>query len=143
MNPGKLRTNKDVVKFAKDFLENGKPVAAICPCPQLLIETGLLEGKNLTSFPSLQTDLRNAGANWYDKEVIVDNGLVTSRNPGDLDAFNKKLIEEIAKGVRTPSPAHTTKNLNIVEVFCGVGRNRTADTRIFSPLLYQLSYRTL
>ena len=106
LNPDQLRQNKDAVDFAKDFLETGKPVAAICHGPQLLIETGLLEGRTLTSYPSIQTDLKNAGANWHDKEVIVDNGLVTSRSPKDLEAFNKKMIEEIAEGVHTPAPTH-------------------------------------
>lgn len=99
MNPDKMRADKDCVAFAKSFLEAGKPVAAICHGPQLLIETGLLEGRNMTSYPSLQTDLKNAGVDWEDKEVIVDNGLVTSRSPRDLDAFNKKVIEEIREGV--------------------------------------------
>ena len=106
LNPDQLRQNKDAVDFAKDFLETGKPVAAICHGPQLLIETGLLEGRTLTSYPSIQTDLKNAGANWHDKEVIVDNGLVTSRSPKDLEAFNKKMIEEIAEGIHTPAPTH-------------------------------------
>jgi protease I len=106
MNPDKLRMNTDAVEFAKQFLDAGKPVAAICHGPQLLIETGLLEGKDMTSYPSLQTDLRNAGVNWHDKEVIVDNGLVTSRSPKDLDAFNKKMVEEIAEGVHAPTPTH-------------------------------------
>ncbi|HEY2721099.1 MAG TPA: type 1 glutamine amidotransferase domain-containing protein [Chitinophagaceae bacterium] len=106
LNPDQLRRNKDAVELAKDFLESGKPVAAICHGPQLLIETGLLEHRDLTSYPSLQTDLKNAGANWHDREVIVDNGLVTSRSPKDLEAFNKKMIEEIAEGIHTPAPTH-------------------------------------
>jgi len=106
LNPDKLRRNKEAVEFAKDFLETGKPVAAICHGPQLLIETNLLEGRDMTSFPSIQTDLKNAGVNWHDKEVIVDNGLVTSRSPEDLKAFNKKMIEEIAEGIHTPAPTH-------------------------------------
>jgi protease I len=106
LNPDKLRRNKEAVEFAKDFLETGKPVAAICHGPQLLIETGLLEGRDMTSYPSVQTDLKNAGATWHDREVIVDNGLVTSRSPKDLEAFNKKMIEEIAEGIHTPAPTH-------------------------------------
>lgn len=106
LNPDKLRRNKEAVEFAKDFLEAGKPVAAICHGPQLLIETGLLEGRDMTSYPSVQTDLKNAGANWHDREVIVDNGLVTSRSPEDLGAFNEKMIEEIMEGVHTPAPTH-------------------------------------
>jgi protease I len=106
LNPDKLRRNKEAVEFAKDFLETGKAVAAICHGPQLLIETGLLEGRDVTSYPSVQTDLKNAGATWHDREVIVDNGLVTSRSPKDLEAFNKKMIEEIAEGIHTPAPTH-------------------------------------
>ncbi|MFL5788385.1 MAG: type 1 glutamine amidotransferase domain-containing protein [Flavisolibacter sp.] len=98
MNPDKLRLNKDAISFAEYFLEQGKPVAAICHGPQLLIETGMLDGKTMTSFPSLKTDLENAGVNWVDKEVVVDNGLVTSRSPEDLKAFNKKMIEELNEG---------------------------------------------
>lgn len=103
MNPDKLRLNKKAVQFAQEFLEAGKPVAAICHGPQLLIETGLLKDRDVTSFPSLRTDLENAGANWADREVVVDNGLVTSRTPDDLDAFNRKMVEEIGEGVHSPA----------------------------------------
>lgn len=111
MNPDQLRQNKKAVEFAQQFLEAGKPVAAICHGPQLLIETGLIEGRNMTSYPSLRTDLENAGVIWEDKEVVTDNGLVTSRTPKDLDAFNRKTIEEIGEGQHTPaayspSPRH-------------------------------------
>jgi len=99
LNPDKMRMNDDFVKFAKVFMESGKPVAAICHGPQLLIETGLLKGKQMTSYPSIQTDVKNAGADWYDKEVVVDEGFVTSRSPKDLEAFNKKLLEEIREGI--------------------------------------------
>src|SRR6201989_3386698 len=99
LNPDKLRQNKDAVAFVTAFLNEGKPLAAICHGPQMLIETGLIRGRKLTSFPSLHTDLVNAGANWVDEEVVVDNGLVTSRTPADLPAFNRKAIEEIAEGV--------------------------------------------
>jgi len=92
------------VEFAQQFLESGKPVAAICHGPQLLIETGLIDGRNMTSYPSLRTDLENAGVQWMDQEVVTDNGLVTSRTPKDLDAFNKKMIEEIKEGRHAPSP---------------------------------------
>ncbi len=102
MNPDKLRLNKLAVEFAQQFLEAGKPVAAICHGPQLLIETGMIEGRNMTSYPSLRTDLENAGVLWEDKEVVTDNGLVTSRTPKDLDAFNKKMIEEIKEGEHVP-----------------------------------------
>lgn len=99
MNPDKMRMQEEYISFAEEFLETGKPVAAICHGPQLLIETGMLKGKDMTSFPSIKTDLINAGVNWLDKEVVVDNGLITSRSPKDLPAFNKKIIEEIAKGI--------------------------------------------
>ncbi|MDB5154037.1 MAG: type 1 glutamine amidotransferase [Mucilaginibacter sp.] len=98
LNPDKLRQNKDAVAFVSAFLDEGKPVAAICHGPQMLIETGMIGGRTLTSYPSLQTDLKNAGAHWIDQEVVVDNGLVTSRTPADLDAFNRKAIEEISEG---------------------------------------------
>src|SRR5215469_9121821 len=94
LNPDQLRMNKKAVEFAQHFLETGKPVAAICHGPQTLIETGLLEGRNMTSYWSLRTDLENAGVIWVDKEVVVDNGLVSSRSPRDLEAFNKKMVEE-------------------------------------------------
>ncbi len=92
MNPDTLRQNTAAVALAKDFIRSGKPVAAVCHGPQTLIETGLLKGRTMTSFPSLQTDLRNAGANWVDQEVVHDGNLITSRKPADLDAFNKELI---------------------------------------------------
>ena len=106
LNPDKLRTNKNAVNFAKDFIDSGKPVAAICHGPQTLIETGLLDGRTLTSYPSIKTDLENAGADWVDHEVVVDNGLVTSRSPKDLPAFNRKMIEEIHEGIHIPAPTH-------------------------------------
>ncbi len=99
LNPDKLRQNKSAVAFVSAFLDENKPVAAICHGPQLLIETGLISGRKLTSYPSLRTDLINAGANWVDEEVVTDNGLVTSRTPADLPAFNKKMIEEISEGI--------------------------------------------
>jgi len=99
LNPDKLRQNKDAVAFVSAFLDEGKPIAAICHGPQILIETGMIKGRKLTSYPSLQTDLKNAGTHWVDEEVVVDNGLVTSRRPDDLPVFNKKMIEEFAEGV--------------------------------------------
>jgi protease I len=99
MNPDLMRANKDCVDFAATFLEEGKPVAAICHGPQLLIETGLLKGREMTSYHSVKTDLKNAGVQWVDKEVVVDQGLVTSRSPEDLEAFNKKMVEEIGEGI--------------------------------------------
>lgn len=103
MNPDLMRLNDDCVKFAQHFLESGKPLASICHGPQLLIETLLLPGRKLTSYPSVKTDLINAGAEWSDVEVVVDKGLVTSRSPKDLEAFNKKMIEEIREGVQEVS----------------------------------------
>ncbi len=98
MNPDKLRQNKACVLFARHFLEQGKPIAAICHAPQFLIETEMISNRQMTSYPSIKTDLVNAGVLWEDSEVVVDNGLVTSRNPDDLPAFNKKMIEELAEG---------------------------------------------
>ena len=104
INPDKMRKNPKCVEFAQHFLERGKPVAAICHGPQLLIETGMINGRTITSYPSIRTDLINAGANWCDKEVVVDNGMVTSRSPEDLPAFNRKMLEEIGEGQHAPAP---------------------------------------
>lgn len=98
MNPDKLRANEKAVQFVRSFFEAHKPVAAICHGPWTLIEAGVIKGRTVTSYPSLKTDLKNAGANWVDREVVVDSGLVTSRNPDDLPAFNRKMVEEIAEG---------------------------------------------
>jgi protease I len=98
-NPDQLRTDTDAVQFVRAFFEEGKPVGAICHGPWTLINADVLDGRTLTSWPSLQTDLRNAGAEWVDEEVHVDQGLVSSRKPDDLDAFNAKLVEEFAEGV--------------------------------------------
>jgi protease I len=97
-NPDNLRQNENAVAFVRDFFEQGKPVGAICHAPWTLVEAGVVRGRTLTSFPSLQTDIRNAGGNWVDEEVHVDNGLVTSRRPDDIPSFNRKLIEEFAEG---------------------------------------------
>jgi protease I len=99
MNPDKLRMNERAVDFIRSFFEAGKPVAAICHGPWTLIEAGVVEGRTVTSYPSLRTDLENAGAKWVDREVVVDNGLVTSRNPDDIPAFNRKMVEEIGEGI--------------------------------------------
>lgn len=98
MNPDKLRMNPRALEFIKAFFEARKPVAAICHAPWTLIDAGVVSGRKITSYPSLATDLRNAGAKWVDSEVVVDNGLVTSRNPDDLPAFTSKMIEEFAEG---------------------------------------------
>lgn len=97
-NPDQLRADPDAVKFVRAFFDAGKPVAAICHAPWLLIEAGVVEGRTLTGFESIRTDLRNAGANVVDEEVVVDDGLVTSRRPDDIPAFNAKMIEEFAEG---------------------------------------------
>ncbi|MEX0876466.1 MAG: type 1 glutamine amidotransferase domain-containing protein [Phycisphaerales bacterium] len=99
MNPDKLRMNNDAVEFTKAFFKAGKPVSAICHGPQLLIECDVLQGREMTSYPSLKTDLKNAGARWVDKEVVCDQALTTSRTPDDLPAFIDKTIEEIREGV--------------------------------------------
>jgi protease I len=98
MNPDKLRTNKKAVQFVRSFFDQAKPVAAICHGPWMLVEADVVEGRMVTSYPSIQTDLKNAGANWVDQDVVVDRGLVTSRKPDDLPAFNRKMIEEIGEG---------------------------------------------
>ncbi len=99
MNPDKLRMDEKAVAFIKSFFEAGKPVAAICHAPWTLIEADVVKGRTLTSWASLKTDLENAGAEWIDQEVVVDNGLITSRNPQDIPAFNKKMVEEFAEGI--------------------------------------------
>jgi protease I len=98
MNPDTLRTISEAVAFAKAFFAAGKPVAAICHGPQLLIEADVVRGKKMTSFPSLKTDLKNAGAEWVDEPMVCDQGLVTSRTPDDIPQFNAKMIEEFAEG---------------------------------------------
>jgi protease I len=104
LNPDQMRTNPDCVDFAQQFLEEQKPVAAICHGPQLLIETGMLRDRNMTSYPAIRTDLENAGVHWSDVEVVTDRGLTTSRSPKDLAAFNKRIIEEIAQSNFAHSP---------------------------------------
>ena len=97
-NPDQLRVNAPAVQFVKRFFESGKPVGVICHGPWTLIEAGVVRGRTLTSWPSLKTDLTNAGAKWVDQEVVTDKGLVSSRKPADLPAFSRKLIEEIGEG---------------------------------------------
>jgi deglycase len=98
-NPDQLRTESAAVEFARAFFDAGKPVAAICHAPWTLVEADVVSGRTLTSWPSLQTDIRNAGGTWVDEEVHVDQGLVTSRKPDDLEAFCSKMVEEIGEGV--------------------------------------------
>lgn len=99
LNPDTLRLKHEAVEFVRAFFEAGKPVAAICHGPQILIDAEVVSGRRLTSYPSIKRDLANAGATWVDEEVVVDQGLVTSRSPDDLPAFNQKLVEEVAEGV--------------------------------------------
>jgi len=101
-SPDKLRIDPQAVKFVKAFVDAGKPIAAICHGPWTLIEAGAVAGRTMTSWPSLRTDLRNAGADWIDQEVVTDRGVVTSRKPDDIPAFNRKMIEEFAEGNHGP-----------------------------------------
>lgn len=98
-NPDTLRSTPAAVEFVKKFANAGKPIAAICHGPWVLIEAGVVKNRRMTSWPAIQTDLRNAGAEWVDEEVVVDNGLVTSRKPDGIPAFNRKMIEEFAEGI--------------------------------------------
>ena len=100
INPDKLRMDKDAVAFVKGFVESGKPVAAICHGPWTLIEAGVVRGKTMTSWPSVHTDLKNAGANWVDREVVTDGNIITSRKPEDIPAFSKALEEALSKGMK-------------------------------------------
>jgi protease I len=100
-NPDQLRTMPKAVQFVRAFFEAGKPVAAICHGPWTLVEAGVVRGRTLTSWPSLKTDLTNAGATWVDREVCVDHGLVSSRKPDDIPAFNRRMIEEFAEGAHS------------------------------------------
>ena len=102
MNPDTLRTDGQALSFVRHFFSTGKPVAAICHAAWVLIDAEVVKGRTLTSWPATKTDVRNAGGNWVDEEVVVDNGLVTSRKPDDIPAFNKKMIEEFAEGIHSP-----------------------------------------
>jgi protease I len=106
-NPDQLRGDENVVAFVRDFFEAGKPVAAICHGPWVLVEAGVVRDRKLTSWPTLQTDIRNAGGTWVDEQVVVDSGLVTSRKPDDIPAFNAKMIEEFAEGTHAKQRAKT------------------------------------
>ena len=99
MNPDRLRMDKRAVRFVRDFFLAGKPIAAICHGPWLLVEAGVVRDRTVTSWPSLETDIRNAGGDWVDREVATDMGIVTSRKPEDIPAFNRKMLEEIAEGI--------------------------------------------
>jgi protease I len=105
-NPDQLRINPKAVSFVREFFDAGKPVAAICHGLWPLIDAGVVRGRTVTSWPSLKTDLQNAQAKWVDQEVVTDNGLVTSRNPDDIPAFNRKMIEEFAEGKHAPGPQY-------------------------------------
>lgn len=106
LNPDKLRMDERAVNFVNSFMDSGKPIAAICHGPWTLIETGKLKGRKMTSYPSLKTDLKNAGVNWVDEEVVTDRGLVTSRNTDDIPAFIEKMIEEFREGVHQKMARH-------------------------------------
>jgi protease I len=108
-NPDQLRGDENVVSFIRDFAQSGKPIGVICHGPWTLVEAGVVEGRRMTSWPTLQTDLRNAGAEWVDEEVVVDNGLVSSRKPDDLPAFTAKIVEEFAEG-RHPRAAEQVQD---------------------------------
>ena len=97
-NPDTLRMDENAVQFVREFFEQNKPVGVICHGPWMLVEAGVVRGRKVTSWPSLRTDIRNAGGDWVDREVVVDSGLVTSRKPDDIPAFNEKMIEEFAEG---------------------------------------------
>ena len=105
MNPDQLRSTPEALEFTRHFFREGKPVAAICHGPWVLIDAGVVRGRTLTSWPAIKTDVRNAGGNWVNEEVVVDNGLVTSRKPDDIPAFNKKMIEEFCEGKHAPQRA--------------------------------------
>jgi len=107
MNPDKLRMDGTAIDFIRAFVDAGKPIAAICHGPWTLIEAGAVKGRRMTSYASIRTDLRNAGADWVDEEVVVDRNLVTSRHPGDIPAFNERMVEVFAQAARQTAGART------------------------------------
>jgi len=115
MNPDHLRQNERAVQFVRSFFDAGKPVAAICHAPWMLVEADVVNGRTITSWPSLRTDIMNAGAEWVDREVVTDEGLVTSRKPDDIPAFNRKMIEEFAEGVHEPERTTSSRGSRATE----------------------------
>lgn len=111
MNPDTLRSTEEALEFVQHFFDEGKPVAAICHAAWVLIDAGVVRGRTLTSWPAIKSDVRNAGGKWIDEEVVVDNGLVTSRKPDDIPAFNAKMIEEFCEGRHQPAAAAATAGL--------------------------------
>lgn len=120
INPDTLRNDESAVAFVRNFFEARKPIAAICHGPWTLIDAGAVRGRTVTSWPSIRTDLMNAGANWVDEEAVVDNGLVTSRKPQDIPAFNRKMIEEFAEGRHARPPSAGTTSTAATEGFTSV-----------------------
>ncbi len=114
MNPDHLRLSQESIQFIKRFADAGKPIAAICHGPWTLIDAGVAAGRRMTSYPSIRKDLENAGAHWVDEEVVVDNGLVTSRKPADIPAFNQKMIEEFGEGIHRPEPVAPSREPELV-----------------------------
>ena len=115
MNPDHLRQNERAVQFVRSFFDAGKPVAAICHAPWMLVEADVVNGRTITSWPSLRTDIMNAGAEWVDREVVTDEGLVTSRKPDDIPAFSRKMIEEFAEGVHQAQRATSSRGSRVTE----------------------------
>ena len=115
MNPDHLRQNERAVQFVRSFFDAGKPVAAICHAPWMLVEADVVNGRTITSWPSLRTDIMNAGAEWVDREVVTDEGLVTSRKPDDIPAFSRKMIEEFAEGVHQAQRATSSRGSRATE----------------------------
>jgi len=116
MNPDRLRADDRAVQFVRDFFAAGKPIAAICHAPWMLVEADIVRGRSVTSWPSLETDLRNAGADWVDREVVTDEGIVTSRKPSDIPAFNRKMIEEFAEGIHASRGARAASSASETRV---------------------------